>query len=435
MSVGLYTHTTRGTGTTLTASIYNADHTNHITNQNPSMTGAYSDNVTQMQLNTDPGGLGSESLAGSLAGELERLRFAVKRITGKAQWYIAPATNLDSIPGGGGPLTAAGTATLLTMTRTENDTTERSVELIQSGSGAGDDYERRLVGGGANNIAEIREYFGAVETDRKTATLRTIQTDLKIGANTIIDADGFFELSEISAPGSPAANKLRLYSKDPDLLVFKNSSGVETQIGGGGIVPAAEFRTGSATITIPTGATKCKVTLVGGGGGGGTGNGSGCCATGVGGSGGGGATVEKYLSGLTPGNTLTLTVGAAGAAGGSGGNSILASGTQSITTLTAAGGGGGGNSAAGGAGTNGAGGAGTNGDLNISGADGVHSGQGNVTGRAGGDSTRGHGARQTALAVGAAGNLYGGGGAGGASGTSAAGGAGAAGCAIFEWYV
>lgn len=89
MSTGLYTHTTRSTGTVLTAAIYNGDHVNHITNQNPSMTGAYSDNVTQMQASTDPGGVGTESLAGSLAGELERIRFAIKRLAGAAQWYAA----------------------------------------------------------------------------------------------------------------------------------------------------------------------------------------------------------------------------------------------------------------------------------------------------------------------------------------------------------
>lgn len=92
MSAGLYTHTTRATGTTLTAAIYNGDHVNHITNQTPQMTGAYSDTAVQMQTNTDPGGVGTESLAGSLAGELERLRFAIKRLAGGAQWYASPVT-------------------------------------------------------------------------------------------------------------------------------------------------------------------------------------------------------------------------------------------------------------------------------------------------------------------------------------------------------
>jgi hypothetical protein len=65
---------------------------------------------------------------------------------------------------------------------------------------------------------------------------------------------------------------------------------------------------------------------------------------------GAGSYLEKSLSGLVPGQTLTFTFGAKGhggncafnngnpvTAGGAGGNSILASGTQTISTLTAGG--------------------------------------------------------------------------------------------------
>ena len=94
---GLYTHTTRATGLVLTATIYNADHVNHITNQTPSMTDDSSADVTAMQLVTDPGGVGTESLATSLSGEIERLRFAVKRIAGGAQWYVAPTYSIPDL--------------------------------------------------------------------------------------------------------------------------------------------------------------------------------------------------------------------------------------------------------------------------------------------------------------------------------------------------
>lgn len=56
----------------------------------------YSTNVAQMQLQTSPGTVGSESLATSLAGELERIRFVIARITGKTYWYDAPARTLES---------------------------------------------------------------------------------------------------------------------------------------------------------------------------------------------------------------------------------------------------------------------------------------------------------------------------------------------------
>lgn len=124
--------------------------------------------------------------------------------------------------------------------------------------------------------------------------------------------------------------------------------------------------TTSQTITIPAGATKAYIKLAGGGASGGAAN-----QGGTGGGGGGG--LFKYLTGLTPGNTLALTIGTGGAGVGSGGagnngnNSTLASGTQTISTLTASGGTGGTSS------TNGtaSGGAATGGDLNFTGGEGV----------------------------------------------------------------
>lgn len=92
---GLYSHTTRATGTVLTATIYNGDHQNHIDNETPQMMDDYSANAAQMQSNTSPGGVGTESLATSLAGELERLRYMIKHITGQAQWYVQNAISIQ----------------------------------------------------------------------------------------------------------------------------------------------------------------------------------------------------------------------------------------------------------------------------------------------------------------------------------------------------
>jgi hypothetical protein len=94
----------------------------------------------------------------------------------------------------------------------------------------------------------------------------------------------------------------------------------------------------NGTFTIPTGITAIKVTVVGGGGGGGS-----TSSDPIGGSSAGGAAIS-CLTGLTPGNTLAVTVGAGGAGGGSfntggtGGTSSVASGTQTISTISATGG-------------------------------------------------------------------------------------------------
>jgi hypothetical protein len=84
---GLYSHTTRTTGTTLTANIYNTDHQNHIDNAVPDQHDDYSTNAAQMQSAVNPGEVGTESLATTTAGELERLRFMISEMKGGAQWY------------------------------------------------------------------------------------------------------------------------------------------------------------------------------------------------------------------------------------------------------------------------------------------------------------------------------------------------------------
>ncbi len=94
----LYSHTTRASGITLTASIYNADHQNHITNGVPAQLDDYSSDLTEMRSTTDPGELSSESLATSLAGELARLRYAIKETkdvmdSGLTHWYETPTNN------------------------------------------------------------------------------------------------------------------------------------------------------------------------------------------------------------------------------------------------------------------------------------------------------------------------------------------------------
>ena len=83
----LYTHTTRAPGTILTATIYNADHQNHIDNGVPNMHDDYSVNLSQMQSQVDPYPAGVASLPTSLAAELERIRYALAEIKGTTYWY------------------------------------------------------------------------------------------------------------------------------------------------------------------------------------------------------------------------------------------------------------------------------------------------------------------------------------------------------------
>jgi hypothetical protein len=62
----------------VTYSAFNAEFDNIITNFVPLMMDDYSTNATQMQVQTDPGESGTESLATTLAGELARIRFVLE---------------------------------------------------------------------------------------------------------------------------------------------------------------------------------------------------------------------------------------------------------------------------------------------------------------------------------------------------------------------
>ena len=208
---------------------------------------------------------------------------------------------------------------------------------------------------------------------------------------------------------------------------FPFTSTVATATTYSGVNSTRFTTTGSGqTFTIPAGVTQVKATIVAGGGAGGAGTGTN--ANGAGGGAGGSAI--KWLTGLTPGNTLTVTVGAAG------GSSSIASGTQTITTVSATAGSGASGSSPG------AGGVGSSGDLNIGGGGGS-GGAGafgttvGMSGGAGGSSILGGGGQggTTFGGAGGAGRVYGGGGGGGGGGPCGAGpaGAGAQGVVIFEY--
>jgi hypothetical protein len=207
-----------------------------------------------------------------------------------------------------------------------------------------------------------------------------------------------------------------------NVLTSDGTTWQSTAPAAGYVGPTTQVFSSNGTFTIPSGITKVKVTLVGGGGGT-----AGAPTNGEVLAGGGGATAIKWLTSLTSGNTISVTVGSggtasgsSGVAGGAGGNSSIASGTQSITTVTANGGAGGGVS---GVGSPGSGGTATNGDLNMSGSSGTTS------------AIAGFSIFSTPVYSHVAGNAIGGGGGGrpGGAGASSSGVAGAAGIVIFEW--
>jgi hypothetical protein len=196
-------------------------------------------------------------------------------------------------------------------------------------------------------------------------------------------------------------------------------------------MPGPTYFTSSGSYVVPNGVTKLRYRLSGGGGGGG-----GCASSQGAGGGGSGSYAEGVLA-VTPGQTVTVTIGAGGTAGSSGGGAGGNGGTSSLagsgfTTVECTGGTGGaasgsGNSAGGGGGTA------TGGGLNVAGGHG-NDGQtsGAVVGGSGGASQFGAGGRGSSGGGTPANALCYGAGGGGAYSTAAAGGTGFAGVAILE---
>ncbi len=140
---------------------------------------------------------------------------------------------------------------------------------------------------------------------------------------------------------------------------------------------------GTFNFTVPDGVTRIRARVIGGGGGAG-----GSATAKSGGGGGGGGYAESWIT-VTPGQVLSISVGAGGA-GGTAGNTGSSGSVSSVSGFLSASGGLFGDAGGGGTGAGGFGGAGTGGDINSTGSDGSDgTAAGNVGAGAGGGSVLG----------------------------------------------
>jgi len=304
------------------------------------------------------------------------------------------------------------------------------------------------------NLTSLVAYLTCLlGTDGTTTTAKTT-----LGLATVATSGSYSDLwskpTSISGPSSSTIGFVPQWTNTTGSglgvgLPVGTGANVLLQLNGSGQIPAVDaglthghaILTSSGTHTIAS--TSEKVIVIGGGGAGGGSDGGSLHEAGGGGSGG---VSLKWLTSLTVGNTISVTVGAGGAGasanqGGIGGSSSISSGSQSITTVTANGGMGGGVPGGGSGNQSGGGGAsaGSGGDLNWGGTQGANGPQ------ASGNGSAGHGAPGPLGGGGNMGNGRGatggngsapgaGGGGGGDSGSVAStGGNGAAGIVIFEW--
>lgn len=277
---------------------------------------------------------------------------------------------------------------------------------------------------------------GGSVTLQEPVTASNLTLNLPSAGGTVVAADGS---GNVTFAGTVTATS------------FVGNGSALTGIAGG--FSNMQVFTSSGSWTVPAGITKAKVTVIGGGGGGGGTNGEPL----RGGGGGGGGGSIRLVTGLTPGTSVTVTVGAGGTAandtaGGTGG-------TSSFGAFCSATGGAGGARRISGSTTNGTGvpncatgaaaGTGSSGDINMSGTVGFSlvTGGGattcpnsvttiNICAGCGGDSPFGlgfGGAWQTGNANGLSGTGFGGGGGGGQGNVARAGAAGQGGVVIVEW--
>jgi hypothetical protein len=262
---------------------------------------------------------------------------------------------------------------------TNPDYDPSDVGIIGSGTGSNSVDTNRVIITGSGTISSFGQANGGQPDDRGNILIITKRIDFKPASGQTItlthNAPALNLLGKANRVIS--AESFGTYQSDTSgnwqEIAFSQSDTTPTK--GGGQLLGTLYLPGTSTITIPPGVTRAWVRMWGGSGASGAGNPSNAygysnASSGVGAPG----YLEKFLTGLTPGNTLAYTRGAAGAAttgnGGNGGASILASGTQTIATLTANGSNG---STNGMADAGSAGGTATGGDINKTGQTGIAS--------------------------------------------------------------
>jgi len=123
----------------LTASDLNSEFNNLLNNTIPASIEDYSADVSTMQTTADPGGVGTESLATTLAGELTRIRYKIKQIMNGAQWYSTPVGSLST---GGitraamvavGQQVSSSSGTFVTSSTSRVDVTNLTVTITTTG--------------------------------------------------------------------------------------------------------------------------------------------------------------------------------------------------------------------------------------------------------------------------------------------------------------
>jgi hypothetical protein len=228
---------------------------------------------------------------------------------------------------------------------TNPDYDPSDVGILGSGTGSNAVDTNRVAITGSGTIGSFGQANGGQPDDKGNIVVITKRVDFRPDAGkTIIlhhNAPGLVLLGAADRTIGAVAHGEYQSDTSGNWTETRFTQSTQAPTTHGGQLIATTYLPGTSTITIPPLATRAWVRMWGGSG-----------ASGAGGVGqliagypngspgtGSGGYLEKFLTGLTPGNTLTYTRGNGGAAttgtGGNGSASTLASGTQTIATLTA----------------------------------------------------------------------------------------------------
>lgn len=194
------------TGSDLTSSFLTVGKTNMVW----SCLDGYSQDLALMRTTTDPFPSGTESLATTGAGELERLRFVLQKLTGWSQWY-AYADSV-SLPGA---VTIPGSLTLTAPPGTGDITQPNNAAIRQKNNAGTGTIRLMTLGGGAAENIFIADGGQPVVMGMSTAGAAQlhVKSALAFRQGMIVD----------SQPG-PTASLVRFLENGGDRFVFDPNS-------------------------------------------------------------------------------------------------------------------------------------------------------------------------------------------------------------------
>lgn len=216
----------------LTYADLNAEFNNILTNLTPAGVDDASTNAPAMQATADPYPGASESLATSLEGELQRIRYVLAQITGETYWYVDPDTTLAAIA-------TAHTEVVLTK------------QLVGFTVTGGTTSKTLTV----SDTMTLTGYASTAEINTGTEAAKAIAPDQLMAAGVLKNANRMLNVGLAASVGSKALT-LALKGEDgndpsatnPVVIAFRD----ETLTTG---TPNVRTQTAAQSLVIPSGAT------------------------------------------------------------------------------------------------------------------------------------------------------------------------------------